>query len=186
VTVAMMREGRKVDSYRVLATSLARLLDLAWQIVIVGDGPARAQVEAAFAPLPSSRVRFAGLRSSDETAALLKASDIFVWPAVAEILGMVFLEAQASGLPVVAGDAGGVSSVVASGRTGILVREDDADALAAAMRHLILDDAARTSMGSEGPAYVREQHDLPVAAVRLDALLQEAIGRRARRAMASR
>jgi glycosyltransferase involved in cell wall biosynthesis len=180
VTVAMMREGRKLDSYRVLAAALALLLDLRWRLLVVGDGSARPQVEAAFAPLPPDRVRFAGLCSPAETATLLRESDIFVWPAVAEILGMVFLEAQATGLPVVAGDAGGVSSVVAAGRTGILVPEGDVDAVAAATRRLIVDDAARAAMGREAPLYVRERHDLPVAAARLDALLQETIGRRAR------
>ena len=122
---------------------------------------------------------------SAETTRLLAASDIFLWPAVAEILGIVFLEAQASGLPVVAGNAGGVASVVASGRTGILVPEADVGAFAAATRHLLVADAARASMAREGPAYVREHHDLPVAAVRLDALLQKVVRERKPHAMSS-
>ena len=186
VTVAMMREGAKLASYRVLAKALTSLVDLRWELVVVGDGPARRDVELAFATMPPGRVRFAGLRAATEIAALLKTSDVFVWPAVDEAFGLVFLEAQACGLPVVAGDAGGVAGVVAAGRSGFLVREGDADAFAAATRRLVLDAELRARMGREARDHVRERHDLPTAADRLDRFLQRVLDCHAARAAPSR
>jgi glycosyltransferase involved in cell wall biosynthesis len=178
VTVAMMREGAKLASYRVLATALAALPDLPWKLSIVGDGPMRASVEESFAPF-AARVRFVGARQREDIAGLLAASDVFVWPAVDEAFGMAFLEAQACGLPVVGADTPGVGCVVDAGATGLLCPMGDAAAFAAAMRTLITDPALRQRMGRAARRHVRERHDVPVAAARLDAMLRAAVARRA-------
>ncbi len=94
VTVAMMREGAKLASYRLLAAALGRLTDLPWDLTVVGDGPARGAVEAAFAGLAPGRARLVGLRPAGEVAALLRDSDLFVWPAIDESFGMALLEAR--------------------------------------------------------------------------------------------
>ena len=176
VTVGMMREGAKLASYRLLAAALARLADLPWELDIVGDGPARAQVAAAFAGL-AARVRFHGALPAADVAALLRASDLFVWPAIDEAIGIAFLEAQACGVPVVGGEAPGVAGVVAHARTGLLAPIGDIDAFAAATRALLLDAPLRARMGDEAFACVRERHDLAQAAVRLDAMLRCAVAR---------
>jgi glycosyltransferase involved in cell wall biosynthesis len=178
VTVAMMREGAKLASYRVLAAALAALHDVPRKLSIVGDGPVRASVEEAFAPL-AARVRFVGARKREEIAGLFAASDLFVWPAVDEAFGMAFLEAQACGLPVVGADTPGVRSVVAAGSTGLLCPMGDAEAFAAASRTLIADAALRQRMGRAAFRHVREHHDLPAAAARLDAMLRAVVERRA-------
>src|SRR6185437_10121016 len=103
------------------------------ELSIVGDGPARADVEAAFAPL-STRVAFVGARDKADVAMLMHRSDLFVWPAVDEAIGVVFLEAQACGLPVIGADTPGVAAVVAAGRTGLLAKAGDAAAFADAVR----------------------------------------------------
>ena len=108
ITVAMMRRGDKLASYRLLADSLAMLSDLEWSLDIVGDGEARGEVAAALAPL-GPRLRWRGALDAAGVAAALADSDLFVWPAINEAFGMALLEAQASGLPVVAGASGGVS-----------------------------------------------------------------------------
>ena len=102
----MMRHGDKLDSYRLLAASLAMLSDLDWSLDIVGDGEARGEVAAALAPL-GPRVRWRGALDEAGVADALANSDLFVWPAINEAFGMALLEAQASGLPVVAGASGG-------------------------------------------------------------------------------
>jgi glycosyltransferase involved in cell wall biosynthesis len=171
VTIGMMREGAKLASYRSLAAALVRLADLPWELSIVGDGVARAEVVAAFAGL-AQRVRFLGARPGADVASVLRESDLFVWPAIDEAIGIAFLEAQACGLPVVGADTPGVASVVAHARTGLLVPHGDIAAFAAATRTLLLDAPLRERMGVDAFAYVRERHDLPRAAARLDAMLR--------------
>ena len=133
-----LREGVKLASYRVLADALTRVRDLRFALTIVGDGPARADVERAFATL-ADRVTFAGARSNDDVAALLRTHDVFVWPAIGEAIGIAFLEAQACGLPVIAGATPGVAAIIAPGRSGSLVPAGDAAAFADALRQLIVD-----------------------------------------------
>src|SRR5438132_640172 len=116
IVVAMMRYGDKFASYQLLANALSRLLDLSWSLEVVGDGPARGDVEEALA-LVKERVTWAGELCSAAIRDRLAAADLFVWPALNEAFGMALLEAQASGLPVVAGGGGGVSEIVVSGIT---------------------------------------------------------------------
>ena len=176
IVVAMMRHGDKLESYRLLAAALAQLLDVPWSLDIVGDGSARAEVEAALAPL-GARVTYHGAFDAAGVAAALAGADLFVWPAINEAFGMALLEAQASGLPVVAGASGGVGDIVVPGTTGLLAPPGDADAFAAAVRRLILDPAVRAAMGLAAAQKVRREHDLPVAAARLAGLI-ETLGRK--------
>jgi len=170
ITVAMMRAGDKLASYRVLGAALAQLTDLDWSLEVIGDGPARDEVRAALAPL-GDRVVYAGTLAEPTIAERLAGADIFVWPAINEAFGMALLEAQASGLPVVAGASGGVGDIVATDVTGLLVRPGDADAFALALRALIADPARRAAMGAVARDKVRRQHDLPAAAARLAELI---------------
>ncbi len=167
ITVAMMREGDKLRSYRLLGEALETLLDLPWSLEVVGDGGARAQVEKALAPL-AARVRWSGVLESQALASRLAASDLFVWPAINEAFGMALLEAAASGLPVVAGDFGGVRDIVASGLSGLLVPPANAKAFASAVRGLLLDRARRERMGREAFSRVRAEHDCIRASRRLE------------------
>jgi glycosyltransferase involved in cell wall biosynthesis len=132
IAVAMMRHGDKLASYRALGAALASLLDLPWSLDIVGDGAARAEVECALAPL-GSRIRYRGALDEAGIAAALGEADLFVWPAVNEAFGMALLEAQASGLPVVAGASGGVGGIIVSEKTGLLVPPGDVAGFAAAV-----------------------------------------------------
>jgi hypothetical protein len=176
ITVAMMRDGAKLASYRALAAALERLVDISWTLSIIGDGPARPKVATAFAAL-GERVSFLGVRSQAEVASFLKTSDVFAWPAIDEAFGIAFLEAQACGVPVVGADTPGVASVVAAGRTGLLAPHGDVDAFAAALRSLMLDAALRHRMRISAVEYVRERHDLPAAAAHLDAILRDVVRR---------
>ena len=170
ITVAMMRSGDKLASYRVLGEALARLSDRAWTLEVVGGGPARREVAAALGPL-GNRVHYAGALDEAGVAARLADSDIFVWPAINEAYGMALLEAQASGLAVVAGDSGGVGTIVADRRTGLLVPPGDAIAFAAAVRQLIEDPARCTAFGEVARRKVMKNHDLAAAGRRLGNLI---------------
>jgi glycosyltransferase involved in cell wall biosynthesis len=177
LTVAMMRKGDKLDSYRVLARALS-MLDGDWQLIVAGDGPARPAVEEALGRLGADRVRILGGLPADALPPLYAAADLFAWPALREAYGMVFLEAQAAGLPVVAGADGGVPEVVAEGETGRLTPPGNPRAFAAALRALLDDDGERRRLGAGARRRVAERHDLPDAAATLDRALRQAVADR--------
>ncbi len=167
VTVAMMRVGAKLTSYLALARVLDRCRDEAWTLSIIGDGPCRAEVEAAFAGLPGDRITWHGQREREATQAELARNDIFIWPGIGEAYGLVYLEAQAAGLPVVAFDSGGVAETVRTGETALLVPERDEAALAAALTSLLRDRALRERMGIAARRFIRSERTTVRAAERL-------------------
>jgi rhamnosyl/mannosyltransferase len=121
------------------------------RVLIAGDGPLRAQLEALAAECGvSDRVRFLGSVSDAELAALYHACDMFVLPSVtrAEAFGMVQIEAMACGKPVVSTALpSGVPWVNQHARTGLVVPPGNHDALATAIQTLIADPALRRRMG---------------------------------------
>jgi glycosyltransferase involved in cell wall biosynthesis len=181
IAVAMMRYGDKLASYRILGDALSRLLDLAWSLEVVGDGPARSEVEAALDPI-KERISWAGAVGGEAIAQRLSAADLFVWPAVNEAFGMALLEAQASGVPVVAGSGGGVNQIVIPQVTGLLVPPGDAPAFAAAVRRLISDSGRRAALAATARKRVRTEHDISTAARRLDAVIRMCAGEATRAA----
>jgi glycosyltransferase involved in cell wall biosynthesis len=171
LSVGMMRTRDKLDSYRVLADALGRLKHKPWRALLVGDGPARGEVEAMMAPF-GERVRFAGAVPHAELPAIYASADLYLWPAINEAYGMAFLEAQAAGLPVVAGRTGGVPAVVADGITGILTPIGDAAAFAAATGRLLDDAGERRRLAKAAPVRVNTRHDERAAAHALAAALR--------------
>jgi glycosyltransferase involved in cell wall biosynthesis len=175
LSVAMMRMGDKLASYRMLGKALEQVLDLNWQLIVVGDGTAREEVVHALAPLGEGRVRFVGAQSESSLPAFYGAADLCVWPAVNEAYGMALLEAQAAGLPVVAGGAGGVASIVESGITGLLTTPGDGTAFARALRNLIDTPKRRGAMARAAVEKTRQLHDIASAANILDRALHQAL-----------
>ena len=176
VCVAMMRRGRKADSFKLLARALERTIHLPWRLLVVGGGPARGEVEAAFAKLEAAgRVAFLGLRSPPALHGIVGACDLFVWPALGEPIGMAMLEAQALGVPVVAGETRGVGAVVVHGAGGWLVPEGDATSFADAVAQALSSPAALAACGQAGLARVRAEHGIAAAASVLDRWIGEAV-----------
>nr|WP_131120058.1 glycosyltransferase family 4 protein [Lichenihabitans psoromatis] len=173
VTVAMMRPGDKLHSYRFLAAALMRLQHLDWRLTIIGDGPARSEVEAAFAPLPPDRLVWRGALAGDAVADALMTADLFVWPGFNEAFGLSYLEAQACGRPVIAVRGEGTPSVVRDGTTGLLTANHLAD-YAAAIARLLTDPALRAAFGEAASAFVHGERTLAGAAARLQSGLDRA------------
>ena len=172
--VAMMRRGRKADSFKLLARALECVAHVPWHLLVVGGGPARAEVEAAFGALQAAgRITFLGLRSAPALHGIVSACDLFVWPALGEPLGMAMLEAQALGVPVIAGDARGVGAVVVHGAGGWLVPEGDVAAFAGAVVRALADPATLTAVGAAGRTRVRAEHGLGTTARDLDRWIGE-------------
>lgn len=170
LAVGMMRTRDKLESYRVLAKAFYLLGDRPWQAVLVGDGQARAEIEALMAPF-GDRIRYPGAVSQDELLGLYASADLYVWPAINEAYGMAFLEAQAAGVPVVAGRTGGVPAVVADGVAGVLTPIGDAAAFAAAVGRLLDDPAERARLAANTAARIAARHDDRAAAHALAAAL---------------
>jgi glycosyltransferase involved in cell wall biosynthesis len=173
ITIAMMRPGVKIDSYLFLAAAMQRLADLGWELTIVGDGPARREVAAAFANLP---VAWLGALPSEAVAVELIKADLFLWPGIGEAYGMGYLEAQAASLPVVALDSGGVAHTLRPGETGSLVAAGDLDAYVGAVRRLIENPLLRRQMGLAARTFARDERSLDRAATILDAGIRSACG----------
>ncbi|MCB5176376.1 glycosyltransferase family 4 protein [Microvirga lenta] len=171
LTVAMMRDGDKLASYRLLAASLDELRHRPWTLDIAGDGEARDEIRRLFAPF-GERIRFHGeVGSKAALKALYESADLFVWPAVNEAYGMVLLEAQLFGCPVVAGAFGGVASVVRHNETGLLTPPGDAAAFAQAVAMLLESPDRREPFAAAAQRFVTAERDLDHAAARLQTAL---------------
>ncbi|HWH36043.1 MAG TPA: glycosyltransferase family 4 protein [Acidimicrobiales bacterium] len=105
------------------------------ELVVAGDGPERAGLEALAAAVAPGRVRFLGVAA--EPASVLAAADVLVLPSRSEGMPGVLIEAGLSGIPVVATAVGGVAEVVVDGQTGRLVPPADGRALAAAVTEVL-------------------------------------------------
>ena len=159
LAVGMMRHGDKLASYQILAQALA-LLGGDWTLNIVGDGPARAEVQALMAPF-GDKVRFLGQLDRDAVQALYQAASLLVWPGVNEAYGMIYLEAQANGLPVVAQDRPGVRDVLAPSDYPSV--ESGPEGFTAKLRTLLNDRPLRQSLGAKARVRIAERHLMPAA-----------------------
>lgn len=172
LAVGMMRNVRKLESYRLVAEVMRQLSGDAFSLHIAGDGTYRDEIEGMFADLTrAGRVCFHGVLAPSDLRRLMGLSDVFLWPGIGEAYGLTYLEAQASGLPVVACRNRGVSDVVVDGRTGILCDVGDVDRLADAVRALARDADRWRGLGQEAAAFVHEERSLDMARAHLIRLL---------------
>jgi glycosyltransferase involved in cell wall biosynthesis len=149
--VAMMRTADKLDSYRLLAAALAGLSG-PWRLVVVGDGPARPDVEAALAGLPPARVALAGAVEPEGLPPFYLGADLLAFPGLGEALGLVYLEAAAAGLPVVACRGPGPSAMVAP--DGGVLTEPTPAAFAAGLAALLAEPERRRELGAAARRFV--------------------------------
>lgn len=171
ITVAMMRPGDKLNSYRDLAAALGRIGHLPWRLAIIGDGPEHGAIEELFSGFPPERIDWLGELAPDAIARQLARASIYVWPGHGEAFGLAYLEAQAAGLPVVAQAVAGVPEVVEAGESGLLTPAGDVEAFADAIATLLTKPDQRERMSAAAKRRVVEHHSLSGAAHRLDALL---------------
>lgn len=163
LAVAMMRPGDKLQSYQMLGAALARLERNDWQLLVVGDGAARDQVQATLDPIGEKSILTGALPLAD-LPEIYRACDLYVWPGVGEAYGMAYLEAQAAGLPVVAGNERGVPDVVCHGETGLLTAPGDPGAFAGAVARLLDDDDLRRRLARGAGAFVTGTRTITAAA----------------------
>jgi len=119
------------------------------RIALVGDGPARGELEEEFAGMPAV---FSGTRRGAELTAAYASADVLVFPSTTETLGLAMLEALSSGLPVVAARAGAAHEVVEEGVNGLLYEPEDRDSLVETVRRVLEDGELRARLGEGGRA----------------------------------
>jgi len=131
------------------ATTLIRALaQEAAQLLVVGDGELRPQLEQLAAKLLPGRACFAGFRNQSELPALYDLADAFVIPSTYEPFGLVVNEVMNAGKPIIASDQVGCwPDLVRPGVNGAVFPAGDAAALAAALRPFLLDPALRERAG---------------------------------------
>jgi glycogen(starch) synthase len=145
------------------------------RIVIAGDGPYRAELQAAAAaPGFDGAVTFAGFLGGHDLTALMGASDCYVVPSIYEPFGMVALEAAAVGTPVAAADTGGLAEIVEHGVTGVKFGAQDPAALADAVSGLLDDREQARTMARRARRRVREDFSWPAIAARTAAVYDAA------------
>lgn len=132
------------------------------RLVVVGKGPYEAKLRqmAAHSPV-SDRIVFTGEVPHEELAQHYSLGDVFAMPCRTrfggldiEGLGIVYLEAYAAGLPVVAGDSGGAAEAVLDGETGIVVNGNEPNAIATAVEFLLDNPERAQAMGERGRQWV--------------------------------
>ncbi|GAA4603337.1 glycosyltransferase family 4 protein [Actinoallomurus liliacearum] len=146
-------------------------------LLVVGDGPDQDRLRSLARRHADGSVYFAGGTPHAATPPYYAAADVFAMPCrtrlgglEAEGLGIVFLEAAASGLPVIAGDSGGAPDAVLDGRTGRLVDPTETAAIAEALTTTLL-DPERAAMGAAGREWVRQAWSWNTSARHLAELL---------------
>jgi phosphatidylinositol alpha-1,6-mannosyltransferase len=148
-------------------------------LLLVGDGPYRGDLERLAQQLDiGSAVRFTGPVPQADLPAYYAAGDVFAMPCRTrrrgldvEGLGIVYLEASATGLPVIGGDSGGAPDAILDGETGYVVPGGDADAVAVRIADLLSDPVRAAAMGEKGLAWVHREWRWELAAARLEAIL---------------
>lgn len=176
VTLATMRNERKRDSFALLAEALKHV-ESRVTLTIVGSGTYRAVIEGLFDAVRDRHdVRFVGAVAPGDVATTLSShGEIFAWPGLGEAYGLVFLEAQALGLPVVACSDRGVPDVVRHGETGLLSAPGDARAYAANIERLLHDQALRRKLGAAAHRFVTTERNIEAAAATMKAAFAELV-----------
>ena len=146
------------------------------KFLIVGDGPLRNQLSDSLKTANLLRnFKFIGNLKDDVLPAVYNCADVFVLPSIQEGQGIVLLEAQASGKPVVAFDIGGVNEAVQNQETGLLVERGNIEALADALLKLLKDKTLKEKMGSNGRRFVSENYTWDICAQKMLKVYHEAL-----------
>jgi glycogen synthase len=146
------------------------------KFLIVGDGPLRNQLYDSLKTANlSGNFKFLGNLKDNVLPAIYNCADVFVLPSIQEGQGIVLLEAQASGKPVVAFDIGGVKETLQNKETGLLVNQGDVDALADTLLKLLTDKTLREKMGSNGRKFVSENYTWDICAQKMLKVYLEAL-----------
>ena len=168
----------KGHAFLIDALALAHRRSPSLRLMIAGDGPLRAELEAhAGRALPGNVARFCG--HLDDMRDFIGACDVLAFPTLPELgegFGLAALEAMAAGRPVVATRVGALPEIVEDGVTGRFVTPGDVNDLAEALAGLAADGALRVSLGEGGRKRCEERFSIDLMLSRTEAVYREALG----------
>jgi phosphatidylinositol alpha-1,6-mannosyltransferase len=186
LTIARLEDRYKGHDVLMRAMPLirARIGNVRW--VIIGDGPLRAPLEDMAAAIGvAGCVEFLGSVSDEERNSWLSCSDVLVMPSrmpaqglAGEGFGIVYLEANAYGIPAIGGNVAGAVDAIVDGETGLLVDPTDSLDLAEAVVRLLRDRDLAERLGRQGMERAQD-FAWPNVSSRVEAVLLELAGRRA-------
>lgn len=174
--VGRMLPGKGLN---VLANALAQIADAQWKLLLVGDGPGRGALADALARNNLlARAEFAGAVPYDRVAEFYRRMDFLAMPTrttrtIREQFGRVLVEAMASGVPVIGTTCGAIPEVIAD--AGLIVPENNADALANALRRMLSDAALRQRCAKLGRTRVEECYAWNIVARKTHQLLKHVL-----------
>ena len=163
------------------ALSILKNQGLVPKYTIVGQGPEEMRLRKITQSLGlGNQVEFTGFVPDNQLPAVYTSCNIYVMASreipgrldLVEGFGISFLEASASGLPVVAGNSGGISDAVQNGKTGLLVNPDDPEDIASAIKRLLVDTNLARRLGNEGRRWTETQMSWEHVAERLIKAMQ--------------
>ena len=160
MTAAMFRPGVKTTGIRKVIDSCRDLKNNGHKILLVvaGDGKNREILEHEGKQTLSENILFLGKIPRSELYRYYSASDIFAFPGIEESLGMVYLEAQSSGLPVVAFSDWGAKEAIIHNETGLLSSAENPDQFTRHIEMLLTDKEKRIAMRERAKKHIRDNH----------------------------
>ncbi len=171
---------RKGYDYLVRAAQILKDKGVEFQVTIIGSGPEEEKLKELIAELNlENYVAIVDWLPQKELINYYNQSEIFVLPSItdwkkeSEGLGLVLLEAMACKVPVVATRSGGIVDIVIHEKTGLLVPEKDAPALASALKRLLVDEELEEKLAKEGYRFVHENFTTQATARKLKTIYQK-------------
>jgi glycosyltransferase involved in cell wall biosynthesis len=139
--LTIVSTGRLIPlkGYDLLIEALSRITDMpkGWQLLIIGDGIHKHEIEKSIIEKGlQDHIKLIGRKSKNQIAEIYHDSDFFVLPSRSETFGVVYIEALACGLPVIATDCGGPTDIITS-KNGLMVPSEDIEGLATAIRQMV-------------------------------------------------
>jgi glycosyltransferase involved in cell wall biosynthesis len=177
ISVSNLHEGKGID-LTLQALAKLRQAGLAnWSYDIVGGGAERKRLEVMAEALGlQDNVRFHGTLPHDQAMRLLGQADVFVLPSYREAFGIAYLESMALGLLAIGVIGQGPASFISHGRTGLLVRPNDSQALFVAMKSVLENGLEMQQIAAAGQRHVRSEFTWAKHAEKLLAVYREARG----------
>lgn len=178
-TAAMFRSGVKTEGVQQVIDSCTTLISngIDLQLVIAGDGTNRPFLEEYAQQKLGSAAIFLGKIPRHELYRYYSAADLFAFPGINESLGMVFLEAQSCGLPVVAYSNWGANEAVVHEETGFLPPYSQKEKFTEAISTLLTNSKLRKSMGNAAKAHIRSKHDIEKNYHIIEATIQQLLSK---------